>query len=230
MSTITVYTASTDNRDRLCRPEVIVSGARYVCFSNHLKPVEPWEIIPVPVTLSDPVRQARWCKIVGWRHFTSTYSIWMDATYNPRSDPFTLAYRHLLHSDIAAFPHFERTCIYAEGQQVRADCLDDPAVVTAHLDRLRLDGYPENHGLFDTSILVRRSSRTLVALSGFWWSVLATGSRRDQLSFNYALWKLRVACTTIQPGTTRRRGNLEETFQPYFSAVFRRPKTWMASH
>lgn len=225
-SNLVVYTARTDNRDALIDPEVITDGVRYVCMSDEPSGSAVWEHVPIDFWDDDPVRRARWCKVVAYSRFDAPYSVWMDATYTPRRDPFDLVYRHLVGYDVAAYPHFERNCIYAEADVVLAGRVDDPRAVASQVEWLQGQGYPKRNGLFDTSILVRRHSPAVAEACSLWWDVISNGSRRDQLSFNYVLWKCGLPCNRLAPGTTRRANCLSETFQPYFTARFHRAKQW----
>ena len=50
---------------------------------------------------------------------------------------------------------------------------------------------PENYGLVQTNIMVRKhNDQYCKDLMEKWWSELKDYSHRDQLSFNYALWKV----------------------------------------
>ncbi len=229
---LTVYTALTDNndhRDGLQKPELVTHGVRYVCMSNSYHNIWPWEIVSIPYKNDDPVRVARWCKTQGYKSLNCDYSIWMDATYCPRYDMWAIIYRHLLDCCIATFPHFERDCIYDEAIAVLADNLDNPMVIDRQLRMFKDDNYPSHNGLADTSIVARRHSKTVDKFCDLWWSIINSGSRRDQLSFNYALWKMKILSGILRPGVTRKRGAVYETFQPYFSALFHRPKAWKSS-
>lgn len=60
----------------------------------------------------------------------------------------------------------------------------------AQMERYRNEGYPEHNGLIDSGILVRElKNQKVINLMETWWQEVLHGSKRDQLSFNYACWK-----------------------------------------
>jgi hypothetical protein len=68
--------------------------------------------------------------------------------------------------------------------------LDDAAVILAQIGRYKNDGYPLKHGLAECNVLVRRHSDARVSSAmRKWWTEIESGSRRDQISFNYVLWR-----------------------------------------
>ena len=225
MSRVTVYTAITDDRDLLREPEVVTPGVRYICMSDYAKPVGPWEIMPVPSSLECPVRRARQCKIICHNLLDTDISIWMDATYTPRADMWALANCMVMSGDVATFKHFCRACVYDEAAEVIAQRLDDPALISEQMKMLCANQYPLMAGLSDTSILIRRHTDAVSDFCAAWWDILSAGSRRDQLSFDYARWKHGVRFANI-PGSTREDGCHFSTFQPYFAVRFRATKRW----
>ncbi|MDE7250890.1 MAG: hypothetical protein K2N82_13635, partial [Lachnospiraceae bacterium] len=58
------------------------------------------------------------------------------------------------------------------------------------IERYRNAGYPEHNGLIDSGILVRElKNERVIKVMETWWQEVLHGSKRDQLSFNYACWK-----------------------------------------
>ena len=58
------------------------------------------------------------------------------------------------------------------------------------IDRYRKEGFPENYGLLQSNILLRKhNEQDCIKLMEEWFNELKNGSHRDQLSFNYAAWK-----------------------------------------
>jgi hypothetical protein len=92
--------------------------------------------------------------------------------------------------DMMICVHPDRDCIYDEARVCKDLLLDDPKRIDAHMKRYRMAGYPENYGLFATGIIARRHNRPNVrSMCEFWWKEYRIGSRRDQLSLNYAIWR-----------------------------------------
>ena len=62
--------------------------------------------------------------------------------------------------------------------------------INAQMDRYRKEGFPERYGLPQTNIVLRRHNDTkCVEVMEVWAEELRNNSHRDQLSFNYAVWK-----------------------------------------
>jgi hypothetical protein len=90
--------------------------------------------------------------------------------------------------DMVLWQHYLRDCIYEEAAQCIRDRRDDPDVIEAQVRRIRASGYPANAGLVETNVLITRpNDPRIVDFMTSWWREIDNGSRRDQLSFNWAL-------------------------------------------
>ena len=88
------------------------------------------------------------------------------------------------------FNHYDNDCIYQEKKACLSLKKDVPEIMEQQMERYRLEGYPKNNGLIDSGILVRELHNEKVRkVMETWWKEILNGSRRDQLSFNYACWK-----------------------------------------
>lgn len=222
MSKLVIYTATIGRQDEIQAPMVVTAGADYICFTDLPETVPPpWQTRPaVWASISpDPMRAARHYKVLAHKHFPdlgpSDLSIWQDATHAGSRDYGTL---DLGGHDLAALSHFSRDCLYDEADQVALHGLDDQGVILAQVKRYLHDGYPPHRGLHDSSFLVRRHTSAVEDFNNQWWQAIAAGSRRDQLSFDYVLWKTGLKCLTLA-GVSRRPGadgpvNTLFTFQP----------------
>jgi hypothetical protein len=93
--------------------------------------------------------------------------------------------------------HPERTCLYAEGQACIDYKKDSESTIFPQLEKYKKDGYPEDNGLSANGIIVRVNNHEVRDFCNKWWEEVSNGSCRDQLSFNYALWKSPVVLTYI---------------------------------
>ena len=59
------------------------------------------------------------------------------------------------------------------------------------------DGFPHDHGFHAAFLLVRRHTEAIRKLGKLWWRQVYIHTVRDQLSFDYCLWKLSVPITDI---------------------------------
>ena len=67
---------------------------------------------------------------------------------------------------------------------------DEVALADKQMNRYKSEGFPVNYGLVQTNVMIRRhNDQYSKDLMEKWWSELKDYSHRDQLSFNYALWK-----------------------------------------
>ena len=69
--------------------------------------------------------------------------------------------------------------------------------------------YPKKSGLFETNVMYRINKNGNVRnCNALWWSLIEKYSKRDQLSFNYVLWKLEIVCEYILPINQNTRNSL----------------------
>lgn len=93
--------------------------------------------------------------------------------------------------DIAACRH-PRANTYEEAEACIRMRKDDKETIRAQMERYRDYGFPESFPLSACIILVRRNTPALATFERFWWHEVKHGSCRDQLSFDYARWRLDV--------------------------------------
>lgn len=188
---IVIYTAITGHYDVLREPPVF-DGLTYVCFTNtpDLKS-EVWNVEPVRNGGMDDVHLARHIKMNPQEFFPDyETSVWVDGKYQILEDLRTYIAQYEREADILCFPHPERRCICDEA----AACIwwekgDKKDILLQAADYVR-DGYPVNHGLYETGCMVRAHNDDKVKrLMRKWEDELLKHSVRDQLSFPYVCWK-----------------------------------------
>lgn len=191
---IVVYTAVFGRYDTL-RP------ARYpsLCFTDgEMPPVAGWEYRTV-FAGRGPKWANRHCKLLVHEHLDMEYSIYHDGNVELLTDPRELIEKHLRDTDIAVFAHPTRTCVYEEAKACIREGKAPAIEVHPQMDRYRAESYPAHNGLAACWVLLRRHTNAVRRLNEFWWKEYAKGAKRDQLSFNYACWKLGMPYTPI-PG------------------------------
>lgn len=58
------------------------------------------------------------------------------------------------------------------------------------MERYNLEEYPSNNGLIVSGVMFRKhNSQDIIKAMEFWWQELKRSSKRDQLSFDYSMWK-----------------------------------------
>lgn len=189
---IVIYTALFGNYDDLLEPEYIDDNIDYICFTDNDKLTSKvWKIVYVDEAYECSNRAAKIYKILPHRYFGKyDWSIWVDATYKIHKDLRFLLNNFMGRENILFFPHNQRNCCYIESEVCINKRLDDADVITKQMNRYRDEGYPKHNGLICGSCIIRKhNDPEIVRLMETWWNEILIGSRRDQLSFNYASWK-----------------------------------------
>lgn len=185
-----VYTAVFDGYDTL--RAVKYPDVEHVCFTDEPQGAEGWTELVVPHTRSGKL-DSLYYKCLAHRWFDDDVVIWHDACGQLKQHPSVLG-DLLGNADLAAFAHPTRNCIYDEADAVIAYGKGEPSTIQAQVSQYRKAGYPEHAGLSATGLLVRRQ---LPEFNEQWWWWCRNLCPRDQLSFNYLVWKEWLSLTTI---------------------------------
>lgn len=200
MNKFVVYTAIVGNYDEINQPKLVDDRFDYVLFSNDISQerVGVWQVRNIPYFNEDKTRIARWVKTHP-EELLKDYdaSLWMDGSLIVRTkyvyDRFVELYSSNVY--VSSMWHDQRDCVYDEAVEVVILGLEHEKVVIDWLRRLKKDKYPEHNGLFETCVLYRRHlNYRIIELDNLWWKCINSFSRRDQLSFNYSLWKKGIEC------------------------------------
>ncbi|MBN1973073.1 MAG: glycosyltransferase [Sedimentisphaerales bacterium] len=200
---VVVYTAIIGNYDPLIIPEYITNDWDYVCFTDTEIPGEHiFEIRKTDYHHSDPARIARYIKTHPHLYFSEyDYSIWVDSSIMIRGPHLENSIKQCINRKVLLMcnPHPHRDCIYDELKKCITLNKDDKAVMEAQVERYKNEGFPEKSGLLETGLLIRKHNEEKVkAFNEIWWNEIENGSRRDQLSVMYALWKNKLPYETLQ--------------------------------
>jgi len=191
-SNIICYTCITNEYDDL-KDQKFTNNARFIAYvSDRDIYSDSWEVEQARSIYGNPRKDARYHKIMPHLLFDCEYSIWLDGSIKLISDPQMLIDRYLKNSDIATFKHPDRICLYEEARVCIANHLDDPAIINNQVNRYRQEGYPVNHGLAETKVVIRRHTDEVKRFNEAWFKQLDKNSIRDQISFPYVAWKLKT--------------------------------------
>jgi hypothetical protein len=192
---IVVYTAIVNNYNPLRNPANVDPGIDYVCFTDQprwfaLSNNTIWKGRPFPDGDLDATRMNRQVKLLPHKFFPEyEYSVYVDGSINIVGDIRALLEKYD-HPSMLSFNHPRRSCIYEEGKVCIEMGKEDPRVIARQLDRYRSEGFPEDFGLTENAVLIRRhNDPAIIKLMEDWWHELLTESRRDQLSFPYVAWR-----------------------------------------
>ena len=141
------------------------------------------------------VKQQRGVKILAHRYLPDyDISVWVDGAVQVKGN----IKEYLKSLDFNSFSvfipeHPVRKCIYAEKDacvKIRKIKGDEVSLADKQMKRYKDEGFPANYGLVQTNVMMRKhNDQYSKDLMEKWWSELKDYSHRDQLSFNYALWK-----------------------------------------
>lgn len=168
---------------------------------------DPGKLLYSPVELPeswrrlDNARRARFFKMSPHRVLGAyPITLWIDGSvrYSELTDAHRLAQESLQDADIALFRHPDCSCAYTMAAICQELKLDDSGVIQRQVDRYRAEGMPANGGLCMGGIVFRRNTPEVRQFNELWWSEVQSGSRRDQISLAYALWKTGIKHTVIR--------------------------------
>lgn len=190
-----VYTCITGGYDVIKEPTSVQDDFDYVCFTDDSSLIsETWDIRPMPKESHglSKVKSQRYVKLNPHKVLPEyDLSVWVDGNILIKGDINKLLSKYVSEECSVYVPkHPHRDCIYKEAEAVLKCGKDTKESVSAQVAMFREDGFPEGYGLPQTNIIIRKhNDEGCIRLMDKWFSILKNGSHRDQLSFNYALWK-----------------------------------------
>ena len=193
---IAVYTAIFGGYDGVLeieRPDPDISYFLFTDGSIDAAP-HPWQLRPMPAVFSDPQRDARRVKVLPHLFLPLQFeiSVWIDGNCQIKNLSANAISRWIGDQDIALPGHVERNCVYKEAEVLIASGLfDSPARISRQMSAYRIYGMPQDFGLHHTNFLIRRHNNPdCLLFCSEWWQHISAHSKRDQLSFDFARWKL----------------------------------------
>ena len=189
---VIVYTCITGNYDNLIELTKKEDNYEYICFTNNkdLKS-KTWKIKLIDEVI-DNWTLARKVKILSYKYLPKhDLSIWVDGAIKilkPISE-FINKECELDNYDMVGFKHKFRDCIYDElsaNVELRKETIDNCKKIE---ELLLKEKYPKHNGLIESTVLIRKNKDDVNKLMDSWFDMIERYSRRDQLSFNYCLWK-----------------------------------------
>ena len=201
-----VYTAIFGGKDTAKNMD-ICEDVDYILFTDDPNlESDQFKIHVVPPLYDDPVRSAKYYKILAHRIFPSyLYSLWIDGSIQLSNvDLHQLFDQYLKEFDLAFHLHPIRDCIYAEAEKCIELGKDNPEIIKKQMAYYRSQNYPEHAGLISGGIIFRNHTKMVKRFNEAWWNEICKHSRRDQLSLPYVLRKLDIEIFSI-PGHVRNR-------------------------
>jgi hypothetical protein len=156
-----------------------------------------------------PVMNAKIYKILAHKYLDTDISIWLDGNIFLLIPKEQLVKEFLGDADMAVWKHPDRDCLYEEGKAVKGIGGDYTWKVDEQLLHYRKNGFPDNAGLYECGVIIRRHSKRMEEFNEAWWKELCDWSCRDQISFPYVLRDFPDLKIKVNEGNVRNH--------PYFS-------------
>lgn len=192
-----IYTFIFGGYDDLKEPEIVSQGWDYICFTDDKNLIsEVWEIKQFTrdeksIGLNNK-RLAMMHMILFHKvlpQYDVSISIGGQIKINCNLYLFLKNNWNERHEMISVL-HPQRDFIYEEAIACLDQRKDENNVIEDHINRYKKDKYPAHNGLYATGVIVRKhSSLPLKTMCELWFDEYIRGSKRDQLSLNYAIWK-----------------------------------------
>ena len=193
-----VYTIIIGKYDKISKFN-IQEGYNYFLFSDIKYSVTNWTIIPISKLIekvkSSKIKMTRYFKLLPHIFFKDyDLSIYIDASYIINGDLNELLLKTLNPSfDLYLLQHPARNKVFQEFSAVIKYKKDTKKSVNKVKNRYLKENFPDNLGLTQNCIIIRKhNKKKIIKLMEFWWKEIKNYSYRDQLSLNYAIWKLKL--------------------------------------
>ena len=174
-------------------------GFDYFLFSDMNYNNTNWTIITIANLIEknniSSLKMTRYIKILPHLFFKNyELSIYFDATYIINGDLNELLLRTLNPSfDLYFLQHPERNSIFEELSAVINLKKETEESVNIVKTKYIKENFPDNLGLTENCIIIRNHNKeNIIKLMEAWWNEIKNYSHRDQLSLNYAIWKLNL--------------------------------------
>lgn len=194
---VVVYTAITGGYDGLIHPDDIVEEWDYILFTDGVVNQDSvYEVRSIPFQDADPVRIARYVKINSHLLLSDyDYCIWIDGNVFLKERFYNEIQKLLSQNvEIAFRKHPDRETPYEEIEKCQELLKDDFSLMSKQLKKYKESGYQPISPLFETNVILRKiKNKSVERFNKIWWEELSSGSRRDQLSVNYAVDKSGVS-------------------------------------
>ena len=193
-----VYSVIIGDYDNIS-PFPIQEGFDYFLFSDVIYNNTNWTIIPISKLIKkeniSSLKITRFVKLFPHLFFKEyELSIYLDASYIISGDLNELLLKILNPSyDLYFLQHPVRNTIFEEFLEVINSKKETNESVIRVKNRYIKENFPDNLGLTENCIIIRRNNRkNIIKLMEFWWKEIKNYSYRDQLSLSYAIWKLNI--------------------------------------
>lgn len=213
-----VYTCITGDYDDLheiAHPEKSVD---YYCFTNNknLKS-NTWKIVHISNSNLNNHLLSRKIKMLGHPIINENYdtSVWMDASVIWQKNITDFVSTYLKNKPFASFKHHLRSSIQEEAIACLRLRKDTKKSIADTLNFLQAEQFPDNLGLYEMTVFIKKHHDPIVIKTmRIWFDMIQKYSKRDQLSFMYAVWRTGLPISPI---------NLNVWNNPWFTTTKHNP-------
>jgi hypothetical protein len=174
-------------------------GYKYFLFSDIKYNKANWTIISITKLIkkvnTSNLKMTRYFKLFPHLFFKDyELSIYIDASYIIKGNLNELLLKTLNPSfDLYFLQHPARNKVFQEFLAVIRLKKDKKKSVNIIKKKYIKENFPDNLGLTQNCIIIRRhNKKKIIKLMKIWWNEIKNYSYRDQLSLNYAIWKLNL--------------------------------------
>ena len=224
-----VYSVILGNYDEIKKIQ-LQSGYDYFLFSdiyNNSFIKTNWTILQIPEQVRNlnisRVKKQRYLKLHPHLFFQNyDFSIYIDATFSIIGDLNEFLLRILSPKYyIYSLEHPERNTVLSETFAVVQYYKEKNSMAKMIRNKYKQENFTDNTGLLESCIIIRRhNEEKCIDLMNNWFGEIKNNSHRDQLSFNYIIWKKKYQIKYIvknfvleyftQNGFHKKRLNLNE--------------------
>ena len=224
-----VYSVILGNYDEIKKIQ-LQSGYDYFLFTdinNNSFIKTNWTILQIPEQVRNlnisRVKKQRYLKLHPHLFFQNyDFSIYIDATFSIIGDLNEFLLRILSPKYyIYSLEHPERNTVLSETFAVVQYYKEKNSMAKMIRNKYKQENFTDNTGLLESCIIIRRhNEEKCIDLMNNWFGEIKNNSHRDQLSFNYIIWKKKYQIKYIvknfvleyftQNGFHKKRLNLNE--------------------
>lgn len=193
-SKIIVYTCVTGNYEKPVFHTKLEENISYLCFTDNLKSVSKnWVYKPI-INLDHLNNKDKNRFIKMNPHIflpEHEISIYIDGNIEIIGNLNKLIISlQKAEEDIFFYEHSYRNCIYSEAEIIVKESISWFWSAYKQIKKYYLEGFPEQVGLYEANIIIRKKTDRLIPLMNLWWQEYNFGSKRDQVSLPYVSKKL----------------------------------------
>ena len=195
-----IFTSNLDKYDKI-KPIIKQQGWNYINFidweiSEKEKNNSNWTFVMIPDYVKNmnisSFKKQRYIKLHPHLFFKDyDLSLYIDSTYTIFGDINNLILRILSPDYNIVMPeHPDRNKVYDELNEVALRRREKKSKVKIVRERYNKENFEDNYGLVEGNFILRRhNEKDCIDIMEKWWNEILMYSHRDQLSFNYVLWK-----------------------------------------